>query len=55
MKKTITVEMAAGGYLADEKFYAELSLPAEAYEIQDALQKLRLNSNRMANPRMEVC
>lgn len=55
MKKTITVEMAAGGYLADEKFYAELALSAQSYEIQDALQKLRLTSNRDANPRMEVC
>ena len=55
MKKTITVEMAAGGYLADEKFYAELVLPAKAYEIQDALQKLRITSNRDTNPRLEVC
>lgn len=55
MKKTITVEMAAGGYLADERFYAELALPAQGYEIQDALQKLRITSNRDANPRMEVC
>lgn len=55
MKKTITVEMAAGGYLADEKFYTELALPAQSYEIQDALQKLRITSNRDASPRMEVC
>lgn len=55
MKKTITVEMAAGGYLGEEKYFAVLELPAEAYEIQDALQKLRLTSNRMSNPWMEVC
>ena len=55
MRKTITVEMAAGGYCADGKFYAELSLPARPYEIQDAAQKLRLNPNRAANLRMEVC
>lgn len=55
MKKTITVEMAAGGYLGEEKFFAALKLPAGVYEIQDALQKLRITSNRDANPRMEVC
>ena len=55
MKKTITVEMAAGGYLGEETFFATLKLPAKSYEIQDALQKLRINSNRMKNPRMEVC
>ena len=55
MEKTITVEMAAGGYLGEEKYFAALKLPAEAYEIQDALQKLRITSNRMENPRIEVC
>ena len=55
MKKTITVEMAAGGYLGEEKFFAALKLPAQSYEIQDALQKLRITSNRTANPWMEVC
>lgn len=55
MKKTITVEMAAGGYLGEEKFFATLKLPAQSYEIQDAVQKLRLTSSRDANPRMEVC
>ena len=55
MKKTITVEMAAGGYLGEEKFFATMKLPAEAYEIQDALQKLRITSNRTVNPWMEVC
>lgn len=55
MKKTITVEMAAGGYLGEEMFFATLKLPAQSYEIQDALQKLRLTSSRDANPRMEVC
>ena len=55
MKKTITVEMAAGGYLGEEMFFATLKLPAQSYEIQDALQKLRLASSRDANPRMEVC
>ena len=47
--------MAAGGYLGEEKFFAALKLPAGVYEIQDALQKLRITSNRDANPRMEVC
>lgn len=55
MKKTITVEMAAGGYLGEEMFFATLKLPAQSYEIQDAFQKLRLTSSRDANPRMEVC
>lgn len=55
MKKTIIVEMAAGGYLGEEKFFATLKLPAQPYEIQDALQKLRITSNRTVNPRMEVC
>ena len=55
MKKTITVEMAAGGYLGEEMFFATLKLPVQSYEIQDALQKLRLTSSRDANPRMEMC
>ena len=55
MKKRITVEMAAGGYLGEEKFFAVLKLPAQSYEIQDALQKLRITSNRDTNPWMEVC
>ena len=55
MKKTITVEMAAGGYLGEEMFFATVKLPAQSCEIQDALQKLRLTSSRDANPRMEVC
>lgn len=55
MKKTITVEMAAGGYLGEEMFFATLTLPAQSYEIQDTFQKLRLTSSRDANPRMEVC
>ena len=55
MKKTITVEMAAGGYLGEEKFFATLKLPAHHYEIQDILQKLRITTNRTANPWMEVC
>ena len=55
MKKTITVEMAAGGYLGEETFFATLKLPAKNYEIQDALQKLRITSSRRLNPRMEVC
>lgn len=55
MKKTITVEMAAGGYLGEEKFFATLKLPAQLYEIQDVLQKLRITTNRTANPWMEVC
>ena len=50
MKKTITVEMAAGGYLGEEKFFATLKLPAQPYEIQDALQKLRITTSRTANP-----
>lgn len=55
MKKTMTIEMAAGGYLGDEKFFAMLELPAQPHEIQDALQKLRITANRTASPRMEVC
>ena len=55
MKKTITVEMAAGGYLGEEMFFATLKLPAQSYEIQDAFQKLRLTSSQDANPHMEVC
>lgn len=55
MKKTMTIEMAAGGYLGDEKFFAMLELPAQPHEIQDALQKLRITSNRTVSPRMEVC
>lgn len=55
MKKTMTIEMAAGGYLGDEKFFAMLELPAQPHEIQDALQKLRITSNRTRSPRMEVC
>ena len=55
MKKTMTIEMAAGGYLGEENFFATLKLPAKNYEIQDALQKLRITSNRDTNLRMEVC
>lgn len=55
MKKTITVEMAAGGYCTNEKFYAELALPARPYEMQDALQKLRITPNRDAGLRIGVC
>ena len=55
MKKTMTIEMAAGGYLGEEKFFATLKFPAHHYEIQDILQKLRITTNRTANPWMEVC
>lgn len=55
MKKTITVEMAAGGYHGEEKFFATLKLPAQSYEIQDACHKLRITQNRDTNLRMEVC
>lgn len=55
MKKTITIEMATGGYIGEEKYFATLKLPAEAYEIQDAAQKLRLSPNHSLNPWMEVC
>lgn len=55
MKKTITIEMAAGGYIGEEKYFATLKLPAEAYEIQDACHKLRITQNRDTNLRMEVC
>lgn len=55
MKKTIIVEMAAGGYLGEEKFFATLKLPAQSHEIQDACHKLRITQNRDTNLRMEVC
>ena len=55
MKKTMTIEMAAGGYIGEEKFFAMLELPAKPHEIQDACHKLRITANRAANPRMDVC
>lgn len=55
MKKTIIVEMAAGGYLGEEKFFATLKIPAQSHEIQDACHKLRITQNRDTNLRMEVC
>lgn len=36
MKKTMTIEMAAGGYIGEEKYFATLELPAKPHEIQDA-------------------
>ena len=55
MKKTMTIEMAAGGYIGEEKFFAMLELRAKHHEIQDACHKLRITANRAANPRMDVC
>ena len=55
MKKTMTIEMAAGGYIGEEKYFATLELPAEPHEIQDACHKLRITQNRDTNLRMEVC
>ena len=55
MKKTMTVEMAAGGYIGEEKYFATLELPAKPHEIQDACHKLRITQNRDTNLRMEVC
>ena len=55
MKKTVTIEMAAGGYIGEEKYFATLELPAKPHEIQDACHKLRITQNRDTNLRMEVC
>ena len=55
MKKTMTIEMAAGGYIGEEKYFATLELPAKPHEIQDACHKLRITQNRDTNLRMEVC
>lgn len=55
MKKTMTIEMAAGGYIGEEKYFATLKLPAKPHEIQDACHKLRITQNRDTNLRMEVC
>lgn len=55
MKKTMTIEMAAGGYIGEEKYFATLELPAKLHEIQDACHKLRITQNRDTNLRMEVC
>ena len=55
MKKTMTIEMAAGGYIGEEKYFATLELPAKPHEIQDACHKLRISQNRDTNLRMEVC
>ena len=55
MKKTMTIEMAAGGYVGEEKFFAMLELPAKPHEMQDACHKLRITQNRDTNLRMEVC
>ena len=54
-KKTMTIEMAAGGYIGEEKYFATLELPAKPHEIQDACHKLRITQNRDSNLRMEVC
>lgn len=55
MKKTMTIEMAAGGYIGEEKYFATLEFPAKPHEIQDACHKLRITQNRDTNLRMEVC
>ena len=55
MKKTMTIEMAAGGYIGEEKYFATMELPAKPHEIQDACHKLRITQNRDTNLRMEVC
>ena len=55
MKNTMTIEMAAGGYIGEEKYFATLELPAKPHEIQDACHKLRITQNRDTNLRMEVC
>ncbi len=55
MKKTMTIEMAAGGYIGEEEYFATLELPAKPHEIQDACHKLRITQNRDTNLRMEVC
>lgn len=55
MKKAMTIEMAAGGYCGDEKFFAMLELPARPHEIQDALHKLRITGNRDARIWIGVC
>lgn len=55
MKKTMTIEMAAGGYIGEEKYFATLEFPAKPHEIQNACHKLRITQNRDTNLRMEVC
>ena len=55
MKNTMTIEMAAGGYIGEEEYFATLELPAKPHEIQDACHKLRITQNRDTNLRMEVC
>lgn len=55
MKKTMTIEMAAGGYIGEEEYFATLELSAKPHEIQDACHKLRITQNRDSNLRMEVC
>ena len=51
----MTIEMAAGGYIGEEKYFATMELPAKPHEIQDACHKLRITQNRDTNLRMEVC
>lgn len=55
MKKTMTIEMASGGYIGEEKYFATLELPTKPHEIQDACHKLRITQNRDTNLRAEVC
>ena len=55
MKKTMKIEMAAGGCCWNEIFYAMLALPAMPHEIQDARHKLRITPGMDTNLRMEIC
>jgi len=55
MKKTMKIEIGAGGCCGDEKFYAMVELPATSYEIQDACHKLRITPGGDTNLRMEIC
>lgn len=48
MKKTMTVELSAEGMAGGGYYYATLKLPAQDYELRDAMQKLRLINGRQA-------
>lgn len=41
-EKTVTIELSHENPLGDDYFYAALNLPAEEYEIRDAIQRARM-------------
>ncbi len=44
MKKLMTVQIASNEPISGKWFYADLDLPSESYEIEDALQRARISS-----------